>query len=51
MNTRKKALNTSLAITAAGLIAIPAWAFNPANLTDTNGDGVISAEELSLIHI
>lgn len=46
MNTKKATLNTSAAAVLAGLIVVPAWAFSPANLTDTNGDGVISAAEI-----
>lgn len=46
MNFRKNAITTSATIALAAIISAPAWAMTPATLTDTNGDGVISAAEI-----
>lgn len=46
MISRKNARNTAASIALAGIIAAPVWAFTPPTLTDNDGDGVISAEEI-----
>ncbi len=47
MVSRINAIRTVASIALAGIIAAPVWAFTPPTLTDFNGDGVISAEEIA----
>jgi len=47
MNFRKNAINTAASIALAGIITAPAWAFTPPTFTDSNGDGLISVEEIN----
>jgi len=46
MISRKNAIHAVASIALAGIIAAPVWAFTPPTLTDFNGDGVISVEEI-----
>ncbi len=46
MKLMKNTINITAAIALAGIITAPVWAFTPPTFTDTNGDGVISAEEI-----
>ena len=47
MTLTKNAINSAASIALVGIISTTAWAFTPPTFTDTNGDGVISAEEIT----